>query len=98
MRMTRILVFVFALFFLFGVTVFIPQGFVTKWGVEPVYAGQPIGKPEGPPPEKPVGPPVTPRNTPVSVPEPTTLILLGVGLAAVGGYTALRFKKNKNEK
>jgi hypothetical protein len=30
-----------------------------------------------------------------SVPEPSTLILLGIGLAAVGGYTALKSKKNK---
>jgi hypothetical protein len=32
------------------------------------------------------------------VPEPSTLILLGVGLAAVGGYTVLKYKKNKRNK
>ena len=54
MRITRILVFVFALFFLLGATVFIPHGLVTKWGAEPACAGQPPGRP--------VGPPVTPRD------------------------------------
>ncbi len=47
---------------------------------------------KGPPFEPPGPPPVVP---PVPVPEPSTLILLGTGLAAGAAYTLLRNRKNK---
>jgi hypothetical protein len=93
MKIKRMLILVLALFFLFGATLYIPNGSVMKWGVESVYAknhnnhhgnghGHGHGNGHG-------------RN---KVPEPSSLILLGIGLAAVGGYTALKSKKNKENK
>jgi hypothetical protein len=39
-----------------------------------------------------------PKDKHKKLSEPSTLILLGVGLAAVGGYAAYKFKKNKPKK
>jgi hypothetical protein len=101
MKIKGILILVLALFFLLGATLSIPNGFVMKWGVESVYAKNNNNHP-GPGP----GPGYHPGPGPghshghggKSVPEPSTLILLGIGLAAVGGYTALKSKKNKENK
>lgn len=81
MKIRRIVILVFVVFFLLGTTIYIQHGFVTKWGVESVHAkndGEPPGQAK-------------------KLPEPSTLILLGMGLAAVGSYSALKFRKNKKD-
>jgi hypothetical protein len=82
MKTKRIVILVFVLFFILGTTISIPNGFVSKWGPDSVYADNDKDKDK---PKK-------------NVPEPTSLILLGAGLAAVGCYAALKSKKNKNTK
>jgi hypothetical protein len=82
MKAKRILILAFVLLFIFGAAVSIPNGFVNKWGPDSVYAGDDKDKDKD--------------KDKKNVPEPTSLILLGAGLAAVGGYAALRFKKNKD--
>jgi hypothetical protein len=91
MKFRRIIIIVLVLFFLLGATVYIPNGFVNEWGVKSVYAQSLMGPRPRPHP----WPHPKPKPQPVS--EPSSLILLGIGLAAVGGYAALRFWKNKNE-
>jgi hypothetical protein len=113
MKIKGILILVLALFFLLGATLSIPNGFVMKWGVESVYAKNNNNHPgpgPGPGPGYHPGPGHHPGPGPGhhpghshghggnNVPEPSTLILLGIGLAAVGGYTALKSKKNKENK
>jgi hypothetical protein len=90
MKIRRIVILVFVLFFVLGTTVYIPHGFVNKWGVESVLAkgGDDQGEDnddQG-------------NNGNHKAPEPSTLILLGMGLASLGGYSALKFRKNKKDK
>jgi hypothetical protein len=80
MKMKRIIIVILALFFLLGTSVSGPLG--NKWGPDSVYADDDKDKDKD--------------KDKKNVPEPTSLILLGAGLAAVGGYAALRFKKNKD--
>jgi hypothetical protein len=86
MKIKRTLILFLALFLLSGATVYIPHGFVTKWGVESVYAKDDDYNAE------------KKKKDKKAVPEASTLILLGIGLAAVGGYSAFKFRKNKDNK
>jgi hypothetical protein len=86
MKIKRILILVLALFLLLGTTLHIPHRFVMKWGVESVYARDDAYNAE------------KEKKGKKAVPEPSTLILLGIGLAAVGGYSAFKFRKNKDNK
>ncbi len=59
------------------------SGFAPKCGLEQAYAMGPRHP----------GPGRHPRHNPTPVPEPSGLIMLGIGLAAVGGYFAFRSRK-----
>jgi hypothetical protein len=103
MKIERI-IFVLALFFLVGVVVGIPYGFLTKWEPESAYAkshprdshpgyshlrdSHPWDNDQG---DNDQGD-NDQGDSHQSVPEPSTVILLGAGLAAFGGYGFFRFK------
>jgi hypothetical protein len=80
--------------FVFMMTPSIQSGFTGKWGVGQAYAwgGWHPPVPHKPPPHPPYHPPNPPHH-PTSVPEPSTLILLGTGLAAVGSYFGIKLRK-----
>ena len=111
MKMKGVVVFLAVVFFLVVVPVDIEHGSLSAWQTElraqhvPVPPAGPItskGIPPGPPgpppghpgPPGPTGPP-GPPGPGKPVPEPSMLILLGIGLAAGGAYSFVRRQKNK---
>ena len=72
---------ILTLFFLVGAVASIPHGFQIKWWGESVYAQAiAIGGINAP----------SPPHHPDPVPAPPTVILIGLGLAAAGGYWGIR--------
>jgi hypothetical protein len=82
MKFKTILAIVLIGLFLLGMNIHFTESFKMKWGVESVYAKN----------DK------VPPGQAKKLTEPSSLILLGVGLAAVGGYAAVRSRKNKKDK
>jgi hypothetical protein len=95
-RIVQLIMFSFVVVSLLTVAsmlVVFPPQFNEGCGVNKAYAQPPPDVPPGPPHDVPPGPPSFP------VPEPSTLVLLGTGLAAGGGiYSIIRYRRRNKKK
>jgi hypothetical protein len=91
MRIKLILLAICVGLFVFMMTPYVQSGFVVKCGIEQAYAlggWHPGGPGHGGPGHGGPG-----HGGGHSVPEPSVLLLLGAGLAAVGSYYGIRLRK-----